>query len=73
VSSVFHAEYRVFLSYVIESAIIFASILGQPRNDMGQIVILDGELLETMRSQWDRRKVVTIAGQSPTLLCPFVS
>ena len=25
-----------------------------------------------MRNQWDRRKVVTIPGQSPTLLCPFV-
>jgi integrase len=45
---------------------------GTTKNDAGQIVILDGELLETMQQQWERRKVVTIPGQSPTLLCPFV-
>jgi integrase len=45
---------------------------GTTKNDQGQIVILDGELLETMQQQWERRKVVTIPGQSPTLLCPFV-
>lgn len=25
-----------------------------------------------VRAQWEKRKVVTIHGQSPTLLCPFV-
>jgi integrase len=36
------------------------------------MVILDGELLDVIRAQWEKRKVVTIPGQSPTLLCPFV-
>jgi integrase len=36
------------------------------------MVILDGELLKTIQKQWERRKVVTIPGQSPTLLCPLV-
>jgi integrase len=36
------------------------------------MVILDGELLETMQQQWERRKVTEIPGQSPTLLCPYV-
>jgi len=35
-------------------------------------VILDGELLETVRGKWARRKVAEIPGQSPTLLCPYV-
>jgi hypothetical protein len=30
------------------------------------------ELLDVVRAQWEKRKVVTIHGQSPTLLCPFV-
>jgi integrase len=45
---------------------------GTTKNDAGQVVILDGELLETFQKQWERRKVATIPGQSPTLLCPFV-
>jgi len=45
---------------------------GTTKNDAGQTVILDGELLETMLQQWERRKVVAIPDQSPTLLCPFV-
>jgi integrase len=45
---------------------------GTTKNDAGQMIILDGELLETFQKQWERRKVVTIPGQSPTLLCPFV-
>jgi integrase len=45
---------------------------GTTKNDQGQIVILDGELLETMEQQWERRKVATIPGQCPTLLCPLV-
>jgi Phage integrase family len=42
------------------------------KNDATQMIILDGELLETIQKQWERRKVATIPGQSPTLLCPFV-
>jgi integrase len=45
---------------------------GTTKNDAGQMIILDGELLETFQKQWERRKVVTIPGQSPTLLCSFV-
>ena len=45
---------------------------GTTKNDAGQIVILDGELLEAIQKQWERRKVAEIPGQSPTLLCPFV-
>jgi integrase len=45
---------------------------GTTKNDAGQMIILDGELLETFQKQWERRKVATIPGQSPALLCPFV-
>jgi hypothetical protein len=33
---------------------------------------MDGELLETVRAQWERRKVAEIPGHSPTLLCRYV-
>jgi len=45
---------------------------GTTKNDAGQLGILKGELLEAIQKQWERRKVVTIPGQSPTLLCPYV-
>jgi integrase len=45
---------------------------GTTKNDAGQMVILDGELLDVIRVQWEKRKVVQIPGQSPTLLCPLV-
>jgi integrase len=45
---------------------------GTTKNDEGQVIVLDGELLDVVRAQWEKRKVVTIPGQSPTLLCPFV-
>lgn len=45
---------------------------GTTKNDKGRLMILDGELLETVKAQWERRKVAEIPGQSPTLLCPFV-
>ena len=45
---------------------------GTTKNDAGQMVILDGELLEVIQKQWERRKVAEIPGQSPTLLCPYV-
>jgi integrase len=45
---------------------------GSTKNDAGQIVMLDGELLQVIEAQWEKRKVVTVPGQSPTLLCPYV-
>jgi len=45
---------------------------GTTKNDKGRLVILDGELLEAIQGQWERRKVAEIPGQSPTLLCPYV-
>jgi hypothetical protein len=36
------------------------------------MIVMDGELLETTKAQWVRRKVVQIPGHSPTLLCPYV-
>ncbi len=34
--------------------------------------MLEGELLETIRKQWERRIVAKISGQFPTLLCSYV-
>jgi len=45
---------------------------GTTKNDAGQMVVLDGELLEVIEAQWEKRKVVTMPGQSPILLCPYV-
>lgn len=36
------------------------------------MIVLEGELLEMIRAQWEKRKVVTLPGQSPALLCPYV-
>jgi len=45
---------------------------GTTKSKEGRLVILDGELLEAIQGQWERRKVAEIPGQSPTLLCPYV-
>lgn len=45
---------------------------GATKNKKGRTVFLDGELLETIQTQWERRKVAEIPGHSPTLLCPYV-
>ena len=44
---------------------------GTTKNDAGQIVALDGELLEAIQAQWEKRRVVTIPGESLILL-PYV-
>ena len=45
---------------------------GTTKSGAGRVIFLDGELLETIKAQWEKRKVATIPGHSPTLLCPFV-
>jgi integrase len=46
--------------------------VGTDKNDAGRVIAMDGELLDAVRGQWEKRKVVQIPGQSPTLLCPYV-
>jgi integrase len=46
--------------------------VGTTKNDDGVVIALYGELLETLKAQWERRKVAEIPGQSPALLCPYV-
>jgi integrase len=42
------------------------------KNHKARTISLDGELLEAVQGQWDKRKVAEIPGQSPALLCPYV-
>src|SRR5262245_17521990 len=46
--------------------------VGTDKNDGGRVIALDGELLDVIRGQWEKRKVVAVPGQSPTLLSPYV-
>jgi integrase len=45
---------------------------GTTKSREGRVIILEGELLEAIKEQWERRKVAEIPGHSPTLLCVFV-
>lgn len=45
---------------------------GTTKSGEGRTVALDGELLDVIKGQWEKRKVAEIPGQSPTLLCAFV-
>jgi len=42
------------------------------KNKKARTIALDGELLEAIQGQWDKRKVAAIPGESPALLCPYV-
>jgi integrase len=45
---------------------------GTTKTGEGRVIALEGELLDVLRGQWERRKVAEIPGRSPTLLCSFV-
>jgi integrase len=45
---------------------------GTTKSGEGRVIALEDELLETIQAQWAKRKVVTIPGHSPSLLCPLV-
>lgn len=45
---------------------------GRTKNEKGRVIALEGDLWETIRDQWGKRKVAEIPGQSPTLLCPYI-
>ena len=45
---------------------------GTTKSGEGRSIILEGELLETIQKQWERRIVAKISGQFPTLLCSYV-
>ena len=42
------------------------------KNHKARTIALDGELLEAIQSQWERRKVGEIPGEAPALLCQYV-
>ncbi len=45
---------------------------GTTKSREGRSIALDGELLQVIQRQWEKRKVAQIPGHSPTLLCPYV-
>lgn len=45
---------------------------GTTKNKKGRLINLEEDTLEVVQTQWERRKVAEIPGQSPTLLCPYV-
>jgi integrase len=42
------------------------------KNKEGRVIVLDGELLQVIEAQWEKRKVVEIAGQGTALICSYV-
>jgi len=46
--------------------------VGSDKNDEGRVIAMGDEVLELLKGQWEKRKVVQLPGQSPTLLCPYV-
>ena len=42
------------------------------KNHKARTIALDGELLEAIQGQWEKRKVAEIPGEAPALLCQFV-
>jgi integrase len=42
------------------------------KNKKARTIALDGELLEAIQGQWEKRVVAAIPGESPTLLCQYV-
>lgn len=45
---------------------------GTTKSGEGRTIALEGDLLEVIQGQWEKRKVAEIPGHSPTLLCPYV-
>lgn len=45
---------------------------GTTKNGDGRTIFLDGEVLEVIKRQAEKRKVVKLPGQSPVFLCPYV-
>jgi integrase len=42
------------------------------KNKEGRLIVLDGELLQVIEAQWEKRKVAEIPGQGTALICSYV-
>ena len=45
---------------------------GTTKSGEARTLVLEGELLELIEQQWQRRAVAEIPNQSPALICPSV-